>query len=191
VLGSKAQLFCVATIGSGTMQVCIKQPEHSTHALSTSEELLHTATGGVAQVFRYWDRVRGARVMPSKSEIDFLELQPWLPGILMIEVAGDEGRELIYRIVGERGVRLRGYDPTGMTVSTAAFGRSVAHVLANYSVVIDLRIPLYGWYNDEVADGRRVGSGTLMLPLSSDGQEVDWVLVYIEDSAAYAWAWAR
>ena len=77
--GSKAQHFCVAIIGSGTMQVCIKQPEHSTHALSTSEELLHNATGGVAQVFRYWDRVRGVRVMPSKSEIDFLELQPCCP----------------------------------------------------------------------------------------------------------------
>lgn len=173
------------------MQVCIKPPEHSTHALSTSEELLHNATGGVAQVFRYWDRVRGVRVMPSKSDIDFLELRPWLPGILMIEVAGGEGRELIYRIVGERGIRLRGYDPTGMTVSKAAFGRSVAHVLANYSVVIDLRIPLYGWYEDEVAVGRLVGSGTLMLPLSGDGQEVDWVLVYIEDAAAYDWAWAR
>jgi len=57
-------------------------------------------------------------------------------------------------------------------------------------VVIDLRIPLYGWYEDEV-EGRRVGSGTLMLPLSSDGHNVDWVLVYIEDAAAYDWAWAR
>jgi len=173
------------------MQVCIKQPEQSAHAFSTSEELLRNATGGVAQVFRYWDRVRGTRVMPSQSEIDFLELRPWLPGILVIEVAGGEGRELFYRIVGERGVRLRGYDPTGMTVSKAAFGRSVAHVLANYSVVIDLRIPLYGWYEDEVAEGRRVGSGTLMLPLSSDRHNVDWVLVYIEDAAAYDWAWAR
>jgi hypothetical protein len=173
------------------MQVCIKQPEQSTHAFSTSEELLHKATGGVAQVFRYWNRVRGTRVLPSPSQIDFLELRPWLAGILVIEVAGGEGRELIYRFVGERGVRLRGYDPTGMTVSKAAFGQSVAHVLANYSVVIDLRIPLYGWYNDEVAEGRRVGSGTLLLPLSSDGQKVDRVLVYIEDAAAYDWAWAR
>jgi hypothetical protein len=173
------------------MQVCIKQPEQSTHAFSTSEELLHKATGGVAQVFRYWNRVRGTRVLPSPSQIDFLELRPWLAGILVIEVAGGEGRELIYRFVGERGVRLRGYDPTGMTVSKAAFGQSVAHVLANYSVVIDLRIPLYGWYNDEVAEGRRVGSGTLLLPLSSDGHKVDRVLVYIEDAAAYDWAWAR
>ena len=72
------------------MQVCIKQPEQSAHAFSTSEELLHNATGGVAQVFRYWDRVRGERVMPSPGEIDFLELRPWLPGIVMIEVAGRE-----------------------------------------------------------------------------------------------------
>jgi hypothetical protein len=58
-------------------------------------------------------------------------------------------------------------------------------------VVIDLRIPFYGWYEDEVAEGKRVGSGTLLLPLSSDGRRVDRVLVYIEDAAAYEWAWAR
>jgi hypothetical protein len=173
------------------MQVCIKQAEQNAHAFSTSEELLHSATGGVAQVFRYWDRVRGARVIPSPSEIDFLELRPWLAGIVMIEVTGGESRDLVYRVVGERAVRLRGYDPTGMTVAKAAFGRSVPHVLADYSVVIDLRIPLYGWNETADADGKRGGSGTLLLPLSTDGQRVDWVLVYVEDTAAYDWAWAR
>lgn len=173
------------------MQVCIKQPETKVHAFRTSEELLHCATGGVAQVFRYWDRVRGDRVMPLPSEIDFLDLRPWLPGIIMIEVSKGETRELIYRVVGERAIRLRGYDPTGMTVARAAFGRSVPYVLNNYGVVIDLRIPLYGWNETESADGKRGGSGTLLLPLSEDGQRVDWVLVYVEDSAAYDWAWAR
>jgi hypothetical protein len=173
------------------MQVCIKQPEHNAHAFSTSEELLHSATGGVAQVFRYWDRAREGRVMPSPADIDFLELRPWLPGILMVEVADGESRELIYRVVGERAIRLRGYDPTGMTVAKAAFGRSVPHILTNYTVVIDLRIPLYGWREDDGTDAKRGGSGTLLLPLSSDGQRVDWVLVYVEDTAAYAWAWAR
>jgi hypothetical protein len=178
------------------MQVCIKQPEDSAHAFSTSEELLHNATGGVAQVFRYWDRVRGARVMPSPADIDFLELRPWLPGIVMIEVAGTEpvggeSRELIYRVVGERAIRLRGYDPTGMTVAKPAFGRSVPQILTNYGVVIDLRIPLYGWNEGESDAGKPVGSGTLLLPLSSNGQRVDWVLGYVEDAAAYDWAWAR
>lgn len=178
-------------IGSGTMQVCIKQPEQSAHAFGTCEELLRNATGGVAQVFRYWDRVRGARVMPSPAEIDFVELLPWLAGIVMIEVSGQESRELIYRVVGERAVRLRGYDPTGMTVAKAAFGRSVPHVLANYGVVIDLRIPLYGLNEATNADGKTSVCGTLLLPLSSDGQRVDRVLVYVEDTAAHEWAWAR
>jgi hypothetical protein len=173
------------------MQVCIKQPEASAHAFSTSEELLHNATGGVAQVFRYWDRVRGERVMPPPSEIDFLELRPWLAGIVMIEVTEGTQRELTYRVVGERAIRLRGYDPTGMTVAKAAFGRSVAYVLGNYSVVIDLRIPLYSWNVGESIDGKRSANGTLLLPLSEDGQRVDWVLVYVEDAAAYDWAWAR
>jgi hypothetical protein len=173
------------------MQVCISQPEQSAHAFSTAEELLHSATGGIAQVFRYWNRVRGGRLMPSPSEIDFLELQPWLAGIVMIEVSEGECRELIYRVVGERAIRLRGYDPTGMTVAKAAFGRSVAHVLANYSVVIDQRIPLYGVSEDKAADGKQVVRGTLLLPLSSDGERVDRVLVYVEDAAAFDWAWAR
>lgn len=173
------------------MQVCIQQPEQNAHALSTSEELLHNATGGVAQVFRYWDRVRAGRLMPPPSEIDFLELRPWLAGIVLIEVIEGASRQLVYRVVGERAIRLRGYDPTGMSVAKAAFGLSVEHVLANCGVVIDLRIPLYGWSTATSARGKRVGTGTLLLPLSSGVQRVDSVLGYVEDTAAYDWAWAR
>jgi hypothetical protein len=173
------------------MQVCIKQPEQDAHAFSTSEELLNRATGGVAQVFRYWDRVRATRLMPSPLEIDFLELRPWLPGIVMIEVADGESRSLIYRVVGERAIRVRGYDPTGMAVEPAADGVVVSHVLSNYGVVVDLRIPLYGWSKADGTNGKRVFSGTLLLPLSNHGQRVDWILGYVEDTAAYDWAWAR
>lgn len=173
------------------MQVCIQPPEANAHAFSTAEVLLQSATGGVAQVFRYWDRMRGDRAMPSPADIDFLELRPWLPGIVMIEVADGAPRQLIYRVVGERAVRQRGYDPTGMTVARAGFGRSIANVLASYGIVIDRRIPLYGWNDAKGADGKPHGSGTLLLPLSSDGDWVDRVLGYVEDSAAYDWTWAR
>jgi hypothetical protein len=171
------------------MQICIQQPEQSTHAFGTPEEFLHSATGGLAQVFRYWDRVRSARPMPAPSDIDFLDVRPWLPGVVMVEVS--EARELTYRVVGERAIRLRGYDPTGMTVAQAAFGRSVQHVLANYNTVIDLQIPLYSRDDGIDATGRQIVSGSLLLPLSSDAQRVDWVLGYVEDTEAYDWSWAR
>src|SRR5262245_58487548 len=129
--------------------------------------------------------------MPSPADIDFLELRPWLPGIVMIEVANGAPRDLIYRVVGERAVRLRGYDPTGMAVARAGVGRSVGDVLASYGIVIDRRIPLYGWNEAKAAEGKPHASGTLLLPLSSDGHWVDRVLGYVEDSAAYDWAWAR
>lgn len=167
------------------MQVCIQSPEAKVQAFSTSEDLLHHATSGVAQVFRYWDRVRGDRAMPSAADIDFLVLRPWLPGLMMIEVADDAQRTLTYRVVGERAVRLRGYDPTGLTVDKAGFGRSIPAILRNYSLVIDRKIPLYGWNNRNGGDPGLFPTGTLLLPLSSDGDTVDRVLVYVEDSAAF------
>ena len=169
------------------MEVCIQPPETSQHAFGTPEELLHQATSGVAQVFRYWDRVRGARGMPSWSDIDFTELLPWIPGLMMIEVSEGATRVLTYRVVGERAVRLRGYDPTGLTVDKAGFGPSIPAILANYGLVIDNHMPLYGWNNRNGGDPGLFPTGTLLLPLSSDGHRVDRVLVYIEDSAEPNW----
>jgi hypothetical protein len=166
------------------MQVCIQPPDAKGQAFSTPEELLHHATSGVAQVFRYWDRIRGDRAMPSAAEIDFLALRPWLPGLLMIEVGEGERRTLTYRVVGERAVRLRGYDPTGLTVDKAGFG-PIPTILSNYGLVIDRGIPLYGWNSRNGGDPGPFPVGTLLLPLSSDGKAVDRVLVYVEDSAAF------
>jgi hypothetical protein len=120
--------------------------------------------------------------MPSPDDIDFLELRPWLSGIMLIEVVSGRPRELIYRVVGERAVRQRGYDPSGMSVRQAAYGDPVAEVLANYGVVVDRRMPLYFW-NERKARPDLV-SNTLALPLSRDGAEVDRVLVYGEDHPA-------
>ena len=166
------------------MQVWLRPPGADENILGTAEDLLKLATGGVAQVFRYWDRKRGARAMPSAEDIDFLELRPWLPGIMLIEVTTGEARELIYRVVGERAVRQRGYDPSGMTVRQAAYGDPVAVVLARYAAVVDQRAPLYCW--GEVRPKPGHCSNTLALPLSRDGAMVDRILVYGEDQAIAA-----
>lgn len=161
------------------MQVCLRAPGADGDTLSTTCELLKRATGGVAQVFRYWDRKRGGRAMPSSDDIDFLELRPWLPGIMLVEVREGVPRELIYRVVGERAVRQRGYDPSGMSVRQAAHGHSVEDALETYGTVVDRRLPLYCWNEPQASAGQV--SNTLALPLSRDGQSVDRVLVYGED----------
>ncbi len=166
------------------MQVWLRPPGAEENILGTAEDLLKLATGGVAQVFRYWDRKRGTRAMPSSDDIDFLELRPWLPGIMLVEVVRGQARDLIYRVVGERAVRQRGYDPSGMSVQQAAYGDPVAVVLARYAVVVDHRAPLYCWGEPKPIPGQ--SSNTLALPLSQDGTIVDRVLVYGEDQPGAA-----
>jgi hypothetical protein len=119
--------------------------------------------------------------MPSSDDIDFLELRPWLPGILLVEVTQGFPRDLIYRVVGDRAVRQRGYDPSGMSVRQAAYGHSADDTLETYGTVVDRRLPLYCWDEPRAAAGQV--SNTLALPLSRDGKSVDRVLVYGEDHA--------
>lgn len=164
------------------MQVCLRPPGANNDLLGTTDELLKRATGGVAQVFRYWDRKRRGRDMPSSDDIDFLELRPWLSGIMLVEVTPGFPRDLIYRVVGDRAVRQRGYDPSGMSVRQGAYGHSVDEALETYGIVVDRRLPLYCWDEPRMVAG--LVSNTLALPLSRDGKTVDRVLVYGEDHAA-------
>ena len=163
------------------MQVCLRAPGAEGDTLGSTDELLKRATGGVAQVFRYWDRKRGGRAMPSSDDIDFLELRPWLPGIMLVEVTQGSPRDLIYRVVGERAVRQRGYDPSGMSLRQATHGHSTEDALETYGTVVDRRLPLYSWDEPRAVAGQV--SNTLALPLSRDGKSVDRVLVYGEDHA--------
>lgn len=163
------------------MQVCLRSPGANNDLLGTTDELMKRASGGVAQVFRYWDRKRRGRDMPSTDDIDFLELRPWLAGIMLVEVTPGFPRDLIYRVVGDRAVRQRGYDPSGMSVRQAAFGHSAEEALETYGTVVDRRLPLYRW--DEPRGIAGQVSNTLALPLSRDGAQVDRILVYGEDMA--------
>lgn len=161
------------------MQVWLRPPGTGDNQLGTAEDLLRWASSGVAQVFRYWDRKRGARAMPAADDIDFLELRPWLSGIMVLEVLNGRPRDLVYRVVGDRAVRQRGYDPSGMSVYQAAHGDPVAVVVANYALVVDNAMPLYCW-DELVAAGGHLAN-TLALPLSRDGRRVDRILVFGED----------
>jgi hypothetical protein len=163
------------------MQVCLRAPGAEGDTLGSTDELLKRATGGVAQVFRYWDRKRRGRDMPSSDDIDFLELRPWLPGITLVEVTPGFPRDLIYRVVGERAVRQRGFDPSGMSLRQASHGGSTEDALETYGTVVDRRLPLYCWDEPRAVAGQV--SNILALPLSRDGKRVDRVLVYGEDHA--------
>nr|WP_298686572.1 hypothetical protein [uncultured Dongia sp.] len=142
--------------------------------------------------YRYWDSKRvnpdgSRRRMPPRSAIDPLEMKRWLPFLQLIEVHEGVGdppqRSLVYRLVGQSEVAVRGFNPTGRTVADCAIGKESSDPMGNYNLVIDGRTPVYDWSKIPHPSGFDGGGflasqECILLPLSDDDDHVNMVITY-------------
>ncbi len=149
-------------------------------------ELLLPATchADTVTLYRYWlEKCRGRR-MPSRADLDPVEIPVrLLPGITLVDVVPDE-RRFVYRLVGTGEVEVRGNDPTGRPVAEGFFGFSVEEALDCYSKVVEPRAPLLDDAPFVATNGRYISEETIFLPLSADGINVNMVLVFSRSSRA-------
>jgi hypothetical protein len=154
---------------------------------TTAPDFLERCRPSTAAFFRYWNAKRGTRAMPSRADIDPLEMKPWLAGTALIDVTHTPDRmtpyTLRYRLVGTQPTKLRGREVTGMSVEIGWFGADLCAALENYRLVIEQKAHVYDWDRTLSADGASREGETLLLPLSSDGETVNMVLVYQEVDA--------
>lgn len=129
--------------------------------------------------YRYWDSKRGQRRMPSRSDIDPVEMRIWLPGIQLVDVF-HHPRRLVYRLVGQVDVDFRGYNPTGRTVEECSVGLTLADTLKNYDIVISQRTFVYDYSDYKSASGLLRSQECILLPLSEDDDLVNMVMTYAE-----------
>jgi hypothetical protein len=159
-------------------------PSTTSYPRTTSLDFLRRCRANTAAFYRYWDGKRGDRTMPSRADIDPLEMKSWLAGIALIDIKRDHARperyELRYRLIGTQLTKLRGRDVTGMRVEIGYFGANLDAALENYRLVIEERTPVYDWDRTPSPDGFAREGETLLLPLAADGETVDMVLVYQE-----------
>src|SRR5260370_17327555 len=78
----------------------------------------------LAAIYQYWDGKRRGRLMPSRADIDPIELKPYLPQLVLLDVEGEPPR-FRYRLVGTEGTHVR----QGLSNSdpTRTFLHSVTH----------------------------------------------------------------
>ncbi|HEY7687056.1 MAG TPA: PAS domain-containing protein [Dongiaceae bacterium] len=144
---------------------------------SVDLEFMQRCHPRIADFYRYWEGKRGARRMPSRADMVPAEMKIFLPGIVLVAVQYNPMR-LKYRLVGTREVEYRGYDPTGKDVAEHFAGSSQHEVLRNYELVIESRSFVYDEDCLLSADHTFQEAGTLLLPLSDDGETVNMVIVY-------------
>lgn len=143
----------------------------------SAPEFLSVCSDRIKVIYDFWQRLRGDRVMPYRSDLDPSQIKPHLPFLMLVDVVGDPP-DFIYRLVGTREVDSRGYDPTGRRVADAYFASSAEDALSNYRQVATDRAVLYDcepvrmpgndYYNDE----------SLFMPFTVDGETVGQIMVY-------------
>ncbi|MBK8158351.1 MAG: PAS domain-containing protein [Rhodospirillaceae bacterium] len=149
------------------------------YARITTTAFLDECSDTVAAFYAYWDSKRNGRLMPSRVDIDPVEMKRWLPSVTIVDVQRHPQR-LVYRLVGTRSVELRGRDVTGLTVEQGYHGTTLEDVLENYRLIIDEKKVVYDLESSMSSTELCEDGETLMLPLSSDGEVVDKVLIYVE-----------
>jgi hypothetical protein len=132
-------------------------------------------------LYDYWCDKRGDRAMPSRSDIDPVEMRPLLPHLMLLDVV-DGGRDFRYRLVGTEIERNFGPPLTGRLIGDVLSGDYLAYILALHRRVLAEAAPAYAEnsFNDErsgyaiVAPHKR--AYRLSMPLSKTGDAIDMLL---------------
>jgi hypothetical protein len=139
-------------------------------------------------LYEYWLRKRGPRPMPSRADLDPLEMREWLGNLLLIDV-GEDG-SFVYRLYGTKFVESFGVDMTGRPVDELPVEQR-DRVRADYETVCTTCQPRGRLYTSvfELPHPGRPASAPgardqqvvtwerLVLPLSDGGERVAILLV--------------
>ena len=126
-------------------------------------------------LYAYWTKKRGDRQLPSRNDIDPLELGPYLPNIILIEVQAEPLR-LRYRLVGTAITQAMQRDSTGRYYDEIYSEEVLDGIYRSFRWIIEHRAPLRTHGRTFYPDTNFYDYETLNLPLSRDGTTVNMVL---------------
>jgi len=153
-------------------------------------ERLHTAAAPMelkdprlARLLAYWSAKAGERAMPSRADIDPVDLGFLLGHLMLIDVMTDPPRFKV-RLHGSELARRAGYDLTGKMVDDLPINEFRNLARRSFATTVETRRPFHS-RRDRLLDGKRHNYETIMLPLSADGVTVNMLLVGLvyEDAA--------
>ncbi len=142
-------------------------------------EFLDDCPENIQAFYDYWNSKRSGRSMPSRSDLDPVEMKSFLSSVILVDVE-HEPLNFLYRLVGTKEVDARGFDPTGLNVSEGSLGTSVEDVLANYKIVSEKKCPVYDkeGVSSETSPLRQ--GDAILLPLSDDDETVNMVIAFTD-----------
>ncbi len=124
---------------------------------------------------RYWREKRHGDRLPSRADIDPLELKPFLGDVFMLDVVG-EPKRFRYRLVGTNIVARVGRDSTGQFQEDVYGPEQAAENNAHYRLVCDSRKPTRNFGVIQWVGREFLNYEIANLPLADDGETVNIIL---------------
>jgi len=136
----------------------------------------------LARLHDYWIGKCAGRKLPSRADIDPLEMREWLGNLLLAEFFGGVENYRV-RIDGSNLIGPGGKDRTGKGSEVLTSSEERALIVAQYQPVLDTAQPAYYETQFINSEGRYLREQKLLLPLSEDGSVVNMVLagIYYRD----------
>ncbi len=124
-----------------------------------------------------WHGKRRGRFMPARSDLDPLELKPWLGWLSLVRVV-DDGADFVYTIYGTNMAWTSGLELQGKSID-ALPPTTRLPVIESYRLACRLRRPLFSALIVRNELRQRRVLERVILPLSCDGQTVDRLMIGI------------
>ncbi|HWA50742.1 MAG TPA: PAS domain-containing protein [Dongiaceae bacterium] len=123
----------------------------------------------------YWRRKKGDRVAPARADIDPAEIKPLLPYVGMVDVQRAPLR-FRYRLVGTEISQGYGFDLTGRHLDEMDLDDHQIDITREYTRAAESGEPSCSMLEYSRKDGRHIRYERLVLPLSSDGKQIDMLI---------------
>jgi hypothetical protein len=119
----------------------------------------------------FWDRMRGHRSMPNRSELLPENLQPWIGWLHLLEVI-DDGEDFVYRVFGTRPSDATGSDYHLKRVSEWD-SEHRERALGVYRAAHQTAKPGFQAQNEDYGVGRQQTFSRIIVPFTSPSCESD------------------
>ncbi len=154
----------------------------TTPPLSTDElhQVVHAALPSEAapplhSLLALWESRRAGRDVPSRQDIDVLELRPWLGWLTVMDMV-DDGADFVYRVFGTSQAAQIGMDLTGRRASTCP--AVTPSFLRNLREAAATARPIFGTRVVEIsARGYAYRWQRLILPLTRQTEAIDTFMI--------------
>lgn len=148
------------------------------HAAQPAEPIIAVEAPALRRLLDDWQARRRGKKLPARGDFDPVDLKYLMGKLLLVDVLREPLR-FRFRLIGTELVKRAGSDLTGRMLDEHPDPEFREHVRQRFAITVATRQPQSSIETRLVLDGRLRRYEALLLPLASDGEAVDMLMIGI------------